>query len=253
MKKLIAILLAVSMIMAFALTASAAETTLPDSDGTGWWVNHTEGIEVTEEGVTVTFTNTTYETASGNWNGPLCVLYTGSENKVNGADYLEYWVQRGDAYGWGNAAYYGVTLPDPPAEGEGLNTAWTSHMETAGITFSSTGIEGWVGWDAFVDALKAGAEGKITAKLVDGKAEIVMEINGLQSTVIAPVDTSKPVYISLFAELATLTNIKVITPDPVVDVEPDTTNPKDGDSIAVIFALMAVSAAGIVLIGKKKF
>lgn len=41
-----------------------------------------------------------------------------------------------------------------------------------------------------------------------------------------------------------------VTPEePVV---PDDTNPKDGDSIALVFALLAVSAAGIAVVAKKK-
>ena len=39
----------------------------------------------------------------------------------------------------------------------------------------------------------------------------------------------------------------------VASVSPDPENPKDGDMISVIVALMAVSACGIAIIGKKKF
>lgn len=236
MKKILALAFAVMMICVCSISVFAAETKLPDSDGTGWWVNHTDGIEVTEKGVEITFTSTTYESAAANWNGPLYVLYTGDEAKVNGAGYVEYWVGRGDAFGWGNAGYYGATgtLDTDP------NNA--ANLAAAGITFSSTGIDGWVGWDNFVAALKAGAEGKVTAKLADGKVHVVMEINGLQSTLVAPVDTTKPVYISLFAELAKLTNIVVTTPDDAAQT---------GDMISVVIALMAISGTALVSLKKK--
>ena len=168
MKKILALAIAVMMICVCAISVSAAQTTLPDSDGTAWWVNHTEGVEVTEEGVEITFTNTTYADATGNWNGPLFVAYTGDEAKVNGAGYVEYWVTRGDIWGWGNAAYYGA------------------NMAAAGITFTTNLDETWGSWEQFLATLKAGAEGKITAKLVDGKLEATMTIAGATSTVVLP-------------------------------------------------------------------
>lgn len=251
MKKILALAIAVMMICVCAICVSAAQTTLPDSDGTAWWVNHTEGIEVTEEGVEITFTNTTYESATGNWNGPLFVAYTGDEAKVNGAGYVEYWVTRGDIWGWANAGYYGVTLGG--AEGEGVNPAWPAHLETAGITFTTNLDETWGSWEQFLATLKAGTEGKITAKLVDGKLEATMVIAGASSTVVLPVDTSKPVYISLFAELAKLTNIVVTTvdPEPAPDPEPNPNDPpQTGDMIGIVVALMAISGTALVSLKK---
>lgn len=231
MKKILALAIVAMMAFACVFSASAAETTLPDVDSPAWWTGHTEGVAVDEAGVTFTFTVTAYESATGNFNGPYCVLYAADEAKVNGAGYVEYWVGRGDAAGWSPAA----------------NT-WAG-METLnanGITYTSTGIDGWVGWDNFLATLKAGTDGKVTAKLEDGKVTIVMEVCGLQSTAVIPVESGKPVYISLFGELATLTNIKVITPDPVVD-----DNVPTGDLIVLPIALMCICAGAVLTLKKK--
>lgn len=253
MKKILALAIAVMMICVCAISVSAAQTTLPDSDGTAWWVNHTEGVEVTEEGVEITFTNTTYADATANWNGPLFVAYTGSEAKVGGADYVEYWVTRGDIWGWGNAAYYGVTGDLTP---DVNNATAVANMAAVGITFTTNLDESWGSWDQYLTALKAGAEGKITAKLVDGKLEATMTIAGATSTVVLPVDTTKPVYISLFAELAKLTNIVVTTnepaPEPTPDPEPNPNDPPvTGDIFGVVVALMAISGTALVSLKKK--
>lgn len=241
MKRILALAIAVMMLCVCAISVSAAQTTLPDTDGTGWWVGHTDGVEITEEGVVITFTNTTYETADQNYHGPLYVLYTGDEAKVNGAGYVEYWVTRADAYGWGNAAYYGVEGDLSPATDNPIAAA---NMATAGITFSSTGVDGWVGWDNWIAAQKAGAEGKITAKLVGNKANVEIVINGLKTTVELPVDTSKPTYLSLFGDSAKLTNITVTTNEPA---------PKTGDETMLLPAAIALvlSASALVVLKKK--
>lgn len=228
MKKMLALAIVAVMMFACTVGAAAAQKSLPDLDGTGWWTAHTEGIEVTEDGVEITCKATAYETAECNWNGPLYVVYTGDEAKVNGAGYTEYWVCRGDAYAWTITAN---TL-------DGLET-----LRAAGYDFSSTGVEGWVGWENFVSALKAGTDCKISAKLADGKVTVVMEACGLQSTSVIPVDSSKPVYLSLSADTATLTNIQV---------NPDKNSANTGDMIAVAVAAMVVSGMGIALVAKKK-
>lgn len=249
MKRILALAIAVMMLCVCAISVSAAQTTLPDTEGLGWWQGHTEGIEITEEGVVITFTNTTIpfiNAANGNdetanWHGPLYVLYTGDEAKVNGAGYVEYWVTRADAYGWGNPAYYGVTGDLNP---DANNATAVANMATAGITFSSTGVDGWVGWDNWIAAQKAGAEGKITAKLVGNKANVEIVINGLQTTVELPVDTSKPTYLSLFGDSAKLTNITVTTNEPA---------PKTGDETMLLPAAIALvlSASALVVLKKK--
>ena len=257
MKKFIAILLAVSMIMAFALTASAAETTLADLDCSGWWTAHSEGVEVTEEGVTITYTSTTYENAADNdgvmqnWFGPLWVLYTNDEAKIGvlgeGA-YAEYWVHRVDNYGWIGA----------------LNR-WSPEADLAAAGITITAVDSRTdGWANFAADLKAGITCTLTAKIDGSNAIVTYDANGIYTTITLPVDTSKPIYLSLTGEQAKMTNIKVVTPDPEPapdpeptpdpepDVTPDPENPKDGDSISVFVALMAVSVVGAAVVLKKK-
>lgn len=235
MKKLLAILLAVAMIMGLALTASAKETTLPDVDCTGWWAAHSDGIEITEDGVTITFTNTTYADAPDtnengdpcNWYGPMWILYSGEEAKVGGTGYSEYWVHRGDNYGWCVAAhYYGVDL-----------NRWSDATALAdkGISFTDAFAEGF-DWANYLPTLKAGTNVTITAKLEGTNALITTECAGVTNNATLPVDTSKPVYLSLSGELTKLTNIKVTTPDPVVEPEvPSTPAEPTEDTVTELY------------------
>lgn len=180
MKKLSALILAVVMVFACIGAVSAAE--IADLDCPGWWAAHTDGVEVTDKGVTITFTNTTYESATENWNGPLWVLYGGDEAKVGCSNYAEYWVERGDAFGWAGGA------------------------GNAAETTTSTGA---VAWDNFLSNLKAGAKATVTAIRNGDKVTVAMEISGVTSIVTTPVAADAPVYISLTGELTKLTNIKV--------------------------------------------
>lgn len=235
MKKLFAILLAVSMIMAVAINASAAETTLPDQTFTAWWTGWSQGIEITAEEVTITFDADTDDNTAANYCTPSLVIHSGTADTIG----TEYWVQRSDAWGW----CYAQNVGDHAAELNALGYSWNYTFE-----------ESFGSWDNFQAVTKAGTTGSITAKLVDSNAVIVYKIAGVVNEVTIPVDTTKPVYLALTGESVALTNIKVVTPDAVVEptTTPDTTNPKDGDSISVIVALMAVSACGIAVVAKKK-
>lgn len=249
MKKILALAIAVMMICVCAFSVSAAQTTLSDVDCAGWWTAHSEGVEITAEGVTITFTSTSYETATENWHGPLWILYTGDEAKVNGAGYVEYWVQRGDNYGWCVASqYYGVDL-----------NRWSDAAALAdkGISFTDAFAEGF-DWANYLAALKAGAEVKITAQLDGSNVLVTTEVAGITNNATLPIDASKPVYLSLSGELAKLTNIVVTTadapvdPEPTPDPEPNPNEPpKTGDMIGVVVALMAISGAALVTLKKK--
>lgn len=215
--------------------------TLPDLDCTGWWVVKSEGIELTEDGVVVNFKSTTYETASNNWNGPLWILYTADEPVVNAAGYVEYWVHRLDNYGWGNNLYYNVTLPADDANAA-LNTAYPDLLTAAGIKHEASFAESFV-WENLVADLKAGIDVTVSAQLVGSNAVITMTGAGITNTMTVPVDTSKPVYLSLTGELNTITNIDVIP------------NTGDSTNLIALGAAMILAAAGVVTItvGKKKF
>lgn len=187
MKKIMVILLAAALVFACAVSASAAG--LADLDCTGWWTAHSEGVEITETGVTITFTNTTYADAVNNWNGPLYVLYTGDEAKVNGAGYVEYWVQRTDNFGWAGA----------------LNTNDLIALQAAGISYSCVCSD----WAGFLSALKAGTACTVTAIRKGDTVTVNMSVAGAVSTLTIPVTAGKPAYISLTGELTKLTNIQV--------------------------------------------
>ncbi len=228
MKKLIAISLAVMLLCVCSISVFAAETTLPDVDSPAFWGAHSAGIEVTAEGVDISFTSTSYEGITLNWEGPMYVLYHGDEAKVNGTGYTELWVQRGDNYGWINGQN---------------NLDHMADLNALGITYESSCADWDALWANYQTNLKAGCEVKIHAELKDGKAVITMEQQGLKMTTTVPVTAGKPVYLSLSGEKAKLTNIKVTIP------EPDET----GDPIAIVVALLAVSGMGITVVSKKKF
>ena len=206
MKRFLSTILVIAMLMSMAITTTATTTdpiTLPDLDCPGWWSAHTEGIKVTEEGVTITFTNTTYESATGNHNCPLFILYTGDEAKVQGAGYCEYWVHRADNFGWGNNGYYGVTLADETF----FNTNFLDNLTAAGI--SRNGFYTDTCWDTLLTDLKAGCECIVYAYLEGNNAVVTISCAGVVNTMTLPVDTTKDVYLSLTGELCTLSNIQV--------------------------------------------
>lgn len=216
---------------------------LEDINCTGFWKAFTEGVEIDTVGVEITFTNTTYADASGNHNGPIWVLYNAALNRVNGTGYTEYWVQRGDNYGWAGA----------------VNTGTPDALAAAGITYEGVLDDSWGSWETFQAALKAGAEGKLTAVREGDKVTVTTEIAGVISTVSIPVAAGQPAYLSLSGELTRLTNIKVksLAAEPVPGAPTTPTPDPDGPAgtgdtaLALPIALMAVSAAAIMILKKK--
>ena len=264
-KKLLTLAMAAIMVVSSAVSAFAE-----DIDCTGWWVAHSSGVEVTTDGVEVTFTNTTYDTATANWNGPIWVLYSADEDFTgNGtcntaAGYLEYWVMRGDNYGWGNNAYYGTEQETDANTGAYIiNTNTPNDLADAGITWTPTTNE--VDWTAFLTSIKAGAECKATAKLVGNNAVVTFSVAGVDTKIELPVDTSKKVYLSIGGELTKITNITSKSMASSTDAttagsdatdattagSTTTTTPDTGDS-TMVFALVAVAVAAAVVVLKKR-
>jgi len=205
-KKLLTLAMAAVMTVSSAFAAFAE-----DVDCTGWWVAHSAGVEVTTDGVEVTFTNTTYESATANWNGPIWVLYSadeafaGSGTCNTAAGYNEYWVMRGDNYGWGNNAYYNTQQETDPNTGAYvINTNTPNALADAGITWTA---DADATWDNFVTDLKSGIECKATAKLVGNTAEVTFSVAGVDTKIVLPVDTSKKTYLSIGGELTKITNL----------------------------------------------
>ena len=204
MKKILALAIAVMMICACTVSAFAAEKPLADVDSPAFWGAHSEGIEITAEGVDISFLSTSYAEAASNWEGPMYILYTADEAKVNGAGYVEYWVQRGDNWGWNSTA----------------NTGDMAALNAMGVTMVGT-CDNWDAlWANYVANCKAGCEVKIHAALEDGKAVVTMELQGLKMVTSVPVPADKTVYLSLSGEKAKLTGIKVITPDAAPAIVP---------------------------------
>ncbi len=211
-----------------ATEAASTTVTLDDVDCTGWWTAHSSGIEITTEGVKITFTNTTYESAENLWNGPIWVLFSADEPVVNGSGYYEYWVQRGDNYGWtGEWANF-------------INTADNlDEIEALGISYSTT----W-GNDDYLATLKSGCTVTITAIREGDNVTITMSLAGESSTVTIPV-TSDTVYLAVSGELTTLTNISYTS---MAD-----TSPKDGDEMNLILPVILMASAAAMIVVVKKY
>lgn len=210
--------------------ATTAPTTAPDAtaapdtaagaelDCTGWWTAHTEGTEVTESGVAVSFKNTTYADAADVWNIPVVVAYTGDEAKVNGAGYDEYVVIRGDGYAW-------TTKGTDANTGAGLE-AWNG----LGYAFESNAPG-----DTWVQDNKAGTDCKVQAVISGGKVIIETTVGSVVSKTSFSVEAGKKVYISLSGEKCKLTDIKTAEFTGVGDITgtpttPAPTTPATGDN-----------------------
>ena len=246
-KKFLTVVMAT--VMTLAMSVSAFATDLAEVDGTGWWAAHSKAIEVNETGVEVNFTATTYESATNNWNSPLYVVYTATEEFAGGAGisdvagYTEYGVVRADVYAWSGDANTGNL------------DSWTNK----GLTWEATAPADWATWLA---SLKGGVEGNLKAQLSGDTLTAVFTVGDAVSTASFVVDSSKPVYISLTAELCKLTNIEVVTTEAEAEVETEeattTTDvteesPKTGDASSVAFVTVVLfAAAGAFILLKKK-
>ncbi len=169
------------------LSTVSASTSVSDVDASGWWVSHSEGIQL-EDGIktTITFTGTTYDSASYNWNAPIYVVYTADDYFYGGADisstegYTEYYVMRADVYGWEGAGSLGASY-------ETISTP--------------------ADWDAWLTESKAGMEGTITATLDDSTLTVDYVYGDAETVATITVDASKLVYLSLTGEECEVTDI----------------------------------------------
>lgn len=212
-------------------------TTLEDIECAVWWAAHTAGVELTETPTTITYTNTTLEAAVDNWNTASWILYTGNEAKVNGDGYDEYWVHRSDNYGWAGAW------------GNWVNTNDMTAVNALGVTREGTYEEGC--WDTFLADSKAGHTGTVVGYLDgNGNAVVTISYHGVTNTLTIPVDTTKPVYLSLTGDMCNLSNITATTTEiNLVPVTADNTN------LIALGAAMILTAAGVValVVNKKEF
>lgn len=183
MKKLLAILLAVCMIMGLALTASAAETWTVDCPA--WWGGHSEPVVLTETVQSWTFTCTTYEDAVDNWCTGTVVVWRSDDKVMNGTgNYSEELIVRSDCYAVSKANTWGTAGED----------AFGGKVYPAD-------------WAEWLNANKAGAECVVTAQIANGNIVVGLTNNGITNVYVVPVDSAStsPVYLSMTGEKCTLT------------------------------------------------
>lgn len=200
---------------------------LEDLTCAGWWTSHSEGVKI-EAGKTYTWNYTAKSTDStNNWYCPVYVVYGGTEAKVNGEGYKEYFVNRADNYGWCGADWDFVntlgTLPD----------GWSYEVVK---TYEEAE------WPTFREALAKGTDCTITAYL-SGKT-LVVKMTTVDAVNVAniPVDTSSNVYLSLTGEQATLTDITVTVK----------TIPTKGDLNMVLPLVLVLFGGAVVIVASKK-
>ena len=206
-----------------------SEIKLGDLTVDGFWSAHTAGVEIVA-GKTYTITLDAKSTDSTNaWNCPVYVVYTNSAAKVDNAsaDYKEYLVCRADNWAWTGAGDSGAgTLGD-------------------GYKFETIAVPDSTDWVAtYKEAMAAGAEGKITAVLSGKNLVVTFNIAGVESKATIPVDTSKPLYISLTGEKVQMEDITAVVK----------TIPAKGDFSPVLpIALVVLGGAVVVVASKKRF
>lgn len=204
MKKTLALALAVIMICVCALTVSAAETTLPDVTFGGWWTAHSQGVQITEEGFTMTFTADTEDGAALNYCVPTLVIHAGSADAVG----AEYWGQRADAWGW----LYGENVGDH-----------ADALHAKGYSWNFTFEESFGSWENFQATTEAGTQATVTAKLEGSNVQLTYKLAGVINEVTIPVDVANPVYLCITGERCAVSNIVVTTPEEETQpTEPET-------------------------------
>ena len=158
---------------------------IPNLDCAGWWTAHTEGIEITDEPVRVTYDSISYSQAKENWHTPLVVVFSSLDKLVNGVLYEEYSVIRSDAYGWG----------------------------VDGIGFSSKVIypDRWSSWKEWLAANKEGIHGSITAFRNENTVIIRQNNHGVivTSSIQVPTGRELPICFALSGELCAISNIRI--------------------------------------------
>jgi hypothetical protein len=146
------------------------------------------GQEVGEDGLKLTFTSTTVDTAKDNWASPHVLVYSGNQT-VSGSGYKEYAYIRSDLYA--------VSETDK----------WNSNMYNASDGYSKENVSEPADWAAWLEANKAGVDCNVHAEYSkDGKSVVITFTNGTSvSKTTMPVTENKEVYISLMPQECTIT------------------------------------------------
>lgn len=220
-KKLIAGILAGTMVLSSAVTASAATAT---TLGTGtlecgnFWANRTSGIAIKDSVVTLTFTAKGDVTAV--YQNPIYIVYSSTDgNSYNGGpsdtdadaqksyetgltkNYKEYLVCRGDVYAWtsaGGTSWGSDGIATPNTLGDGY-----------GFTGTAPAVDEGTSWtDYFMSQVKAGTTGTITAYYSNKNVIVNYKIAGAESTATIPVSSASNLYLGLTGENCKITNMK---------------------------------------------
>ena len=183
MKKVLAAVLAGTMVMG-GTVAVCAETI--DNVFVGDFLSvQSAGIEVKAEELTMTFKGQSADT-SAYYFCPNVILYTADEPAFQGTNYAEYVVIRADRWSWtpaGDCASYSG------------DTTW----EVSGPDNDE--------FDAWIAALGEGMDFTVKAKLDGDKVVCDFTAGSINMKFTTPVDTSRPVYLSLSGEKCKMSDI----------------------------------------------
>ena len=205
-------------------------------DSPAWWGAHSAPVEITEDIQSWNFICTMYEEGGDYYDTATAVIFRSDDGTLSGPNYLEELLVRSDCYAVSEEAYWGT---------DGQPTYATKNYPAD--------------WDAWVAANKAGAECTITAQIVDGWIIIGLTNAGVTNVYSVPMNTdlTSGVYLSMTGEQCVLTGWE--STDNHVDISDavsapaDGNNPKTGDLLPMVAAILALlSVAGIVVLNKKR-
>ncbi len=158
---------------------------VPNLDCYGWWTAHSDGIEITNTPITITFDSVSYPEAKESWHAPLVVLYSSFDKLVNGVLYREYGVVRCDNYAWTSAAY------------------------SLDVDAKQTGE--WKSWASWLEANKAGVSCSVTVVRHADTVSITLKNHGsvVEAKMVIGIDDTLPVCLALSGELCYISNIRI--------------------------------------------
>lgn len=219
-KKFLAALLATSLVFTIApvipagtaVTAAAetAETAVTELNCVEFLDAQTDGYEVTESGIEITFKSTSASSAKDNWETPALIAYTADEPKFKGANYKEYAIIRSDAFAWKDGVFD--------------NNKDSDDWKNSGYTFDAKFPEDWAAW---VEANKAGTDCKVQAIKKDGKVYVEVTNGNLTSVTSFPITGNEKIYLSLTGENCKLTDIKTANYTGINDIISEPSAPSE--------------------------
>lgn len=209
-KKLLAGILAGTMVLSSAVTVSAATLDKGTLTCTTFWGEHSSGVAIKEQAVTFTFNAKSTGAGANSYESPVYVVYSSDNGKAYSANaddadgqkhkYKEYLVCRSDVYAWTSAGATGwgndgVAIPNALGSGYGFTG-----------TPPADGGETWTTY--FAEQMQKVQKGTITAYISGKNAIVNFKIAGAESTATIPVSSTKDLYIGLTGEKCNITNMQ---------------------------------------------